>query len=104
MPPVATHIQQGIAALKSWLDKEQAEERKGRALGTAVARAAASGEDMEMIRTENLAVSLDFTQTGRIGATLLQRRAAGCRYTFAGDLLIAVDPQVGVVQGVVGEE
>ena len=46
-------------------------------------------EDMELIKTENISATTEFTQTKRIAEVLKERRQGGRPYTYAGDLLLA---------------
>ena len=46
-------------------------------------------EDMELIKTENISATTEFTQTKRIAEVLKERRQGGKPYTYAGDLLLA---------------
>ena len=44
---------------------------------------------MELIKTENISATTEFTQTKRIAEVLKERRQGGRPYTYAGDLLLA---------------
>ena len=82
--------------------------------GTALVREAAGEEDADLIKTENLAATTEYSQTPRypsnvkhqvicitarkyhgsprIAAVLRERREAGRCFTFVGDILIALNP------------
>ena len=71
-------------------------QRDGRGLvgakeGHSTAKVSRQQED-ELIRTENLADSAEFLQTSRIAEALGRRLERDQRYTYIGDILLAVNP------------
>ena len=50
--------------------------------------------DVDMIKTENIVHRNDYIQSKNIAETVQKRREANHPYTFIGDLLLAVDPEV----------
>ena len=51
-------------------------------------------DDVDMIKTENIVHRNDYIQSKNIAETLIKRREANHPYTFIGDLLVALDPEV----------
>ena len=52
-----------------------------------------SQNEIDMIKTENLVNGADYMQSKKIAETLKKRREANLPFTYAGDLLIAVNPE-----------
>ena len=89
IPQNPSYIQKGLQSLISWLRKDQSNSAAKRDAEDSVLL-----EDDEMIRTENLATSTEYLQTKKIAEALQKRLQNGKHYTYIGDILLAVDPQL----------
>ena len=89
IPQHPSYIQRGLQSLISWLRKDQSNSAAKRDGEDSVLL-----EDDEMIRTENLATSTEYLQTKKIAEALQKRLQNGKHYTYIGDILLALDPQL----------
>ena len=94
IPKTPTYIQRGLLSLISWLRKDS----KPVSLRSSTAKqvmnktkASVHDLDDDLIKTENLANSSEYLQTSKIADALKKRFEVDRRYTYIGDILIALD-------------
>ena len=94
IPKTPTYIQRGLLSLISWLRKDS----KPVSLRSSTAKqvmnktmASVHNLDDDLIKTENLANSSEYLQTSKIADALKKRFEVDRRYTYIGDILIALD-------------
>ena len=94
IPKTPTYIQRGLLSLISWLRKDS----KPVSLRSSTAKqvmnktmASVHNLDDDLIKTENLANSSEYLQTSKIADALRKRFEVDRRYTYIGDILIALD-------------
>ena len=96
IPQTPTYIQRGLVSLISWLRKDKDSKLVSRRSSTAHLaknKTVAYIPDVEdvLIKTENLANSSEYLQTNKIADALKKRFEMSHRYTYIGDILLAVD-------------
>ena len=95
IPKTPTYIQRGLLSLISWLRKDsKLISQKSSTTNPAMNRTVASVQNIDtddLIKTENLANSSEFLQTNMIADALKKRIEMSQRYTFVGDILLALD-------------
>ena len=99
IPKTPTYIQHGLQSLIKWLKSKDRISEKN-ANSTALKKGKMSPDfrdvDEEMIKSENLANSSEFLQTGKISEVLKKRLEKKKKFTYIGDILLSVDPDLCV--------
>ena len=99
IPKTPTYIQHGLQSLIKWLKSKDRISEKN-ANSTALKKGKLSPDfrdvDEEMIKSENLANSSEFLQTGKISEVLKKRLEKKKKFTYIGDILLSVDPDLCV--------
>ena len=95
IPKTPTYIQRGLLSLISWLRKDsKLISQKSSTTNPVINRTLASVQNSDtddLIKTENLANSSEYLQTNMIADALKKRIEMSQRYTFVGDILLALD-------------
>ena len=94
IPQTPTYIQRGLLSLISWLRKDsKLVSRRSSTANPVKNRTVDYIQDVDddLIKTENLANSSEFLQTNKIADALKKRFEMSQRYTYIGDILLAVD-------------
>jgi len=95
IPGNPSYIKAGLIMLMKWVEKEKNSKISAEAEKTTDNREMINRKthvDAEMIKMENLVNGHVYLQTKKISEVLLKRHEAGLQYTYAGDLLLAINP------------